>query len=69
MSVHTMVFMGFMPLGQMLLGSVGTVLGIDRAFFLGGIIVMSLAFITAIRAPALRAAVAEARPRVVARSG
>src|SRR5206468_3377247 len=32
MSVHTMVFMGFMPLGQMLLGSVGAVAGINTAF-------------------------------------
>ena len=35
MSVHTIVMIGFMPMGQMLLGSVGTVVGIDRAF-LGG---------------------------------
>src|SRR6195256_1820151 len=33
MSVHTMVFMGFMPLGQMILGSVGTIFGINTAFF------------------------------------
>src|SRR4029079_14364350 len=43
MSVHTMVFMGFMPLGQMLLGSLGTFIGIDRAFIVGGVIVVALA--------------------------
>lgn len=39
MSVHTMVFMGFMPLGQMLLGSLGTLAGINTAFLAGGLIV------------------------------
>ena len=33
--VHTMVFMGFVPLGQMLLGSLGTVAGINCAFLAG----------------------------------
>ena len=58
MSVHTMIFMGFMPLGQMLLGSVGAVLGINNAF----------AAYVAIRVPALRAAIATSRPRTAARS-
>ncbi len=69
MSVHTMVFMGFMPLGQMLLGSVGTVLGIDRAFFIGGVVVMSIALFAAIRGTALRAATSDIRVRSAARSG
>jgi predicted MFS family arabinose efflux permease len=69
MSVHTMVFMGFMPLGQMLLGSVGTVLGINNAFVIGGCIVMAVAAYAAIRVPALRGAIAAAHPRVVARPG
>ena len=69
MSVHTMIFMGFMPLGQMLLGSVGTVLGIDRAFVIGGIIVMAIAFFAATRAPALRDATAAPQAGLAARSG
>ena len=69
MSVHTMVFIGFMPLGQMLLGSLGAVLGINNAFVIGGCIVMAVAAYAAIRAPALRGAIATARPRMVARSG
>lgn len=69
MSVHTMVFMGFMPLGQMILGSVGTIVGIDNAFVVGGCIVMAVALFAAVRVPALRRAVAQARPRVVARTG
>ena len=69
MSVHTMVFMGFMPLGQMVLGSIGTVFGINTAFFVGGCIVMVIAAYAALRVPALRAAIASLRPGVVARSG
>jgi predicted MFS family arabinose efflux permease len=69
MSVHTMVFIGFMPLGQMILGSVGAVAGIDTAFFIGGCIVTAIAIFAAIRAPALRDAVSEERTRAVARSG
>jgi MFS family permease len=69
MSVHTMVFMGFMPLGQMILGSVGTVFGINTAFFIGGCIVMVVAAFAALRAPALRAALSAERTRAVARSG
>jgi MFS family permease len=69
MSVHTMVFIGFMPLGQMLLGSLGTAIGINYAFFVGGSIVATVALIAAARAPALRDAVAEPRPRAMARSG
>jgi predicted MFS family arabinose efflux permease len=69
MSVHTMVFMGFMPLGQMLLGSLGTVIGIDHAFIVGGIIVVALASYVALRVPAMRQAVSLTPPRVVARSG
>jgi MFS family permease len=69
MSVHTMVFMGFMPLGQMLLGSLGTFVGIDHAFVAGGLIVVALATYVALRVPAMREAVATSRPRVVARSG
>jgi predicted MFS family arabinose efflux permease len=69
MSVHTMVFMGFMPLGQMILGSVGTIFGINTAFFIGGCLVMAIAAYAAIRAPALRAALSAERAGAVARSG
>jgi predicted MFS family arabinose efflux permease len=68
MSVHTMVFMGFMPLGQMLLGALGTVIGIDNAFLVGGLIVVVVSTYALIRAGALREAMATVSPRVVARS-
>jgi hypothetical protein len=68
MSVHTLVFIGFMPLGQMVLGSIGTLVGINNAFLLGGVIVTLLAGYTALRVSALRDAVATARPRATANS-
>jgi MFS family permease len=68
MSVHTMVFMGFMPLGQMVLGSVGTLIGINNAFLFGGVIVTLLAGYAALRVSALRQAVATVRPRAAASS-
>jgi hypothetical protein len=63
MSVHTMVFMGFMPLGQMVLGSIGTLIGINNAFVIGGVIVTVLAGYAALRVSALREAIATVRPR------
>jgi hypothetical protein len=69
MSVHTMVFMGFMPLGQMLLGSVGTVAGINTAFLAGGMVVVAISTFALVRATALREALATVRPSVAARSG
>ena len=66
MSVQTMVFIGFMPLGQMLLGSIGTVGGMNAAFEAGGIVVVLIAGYAAIRVSALRDAVASTRPRAVA---
>jgi predicted MFS family arabinose efflux permease len=69
MSVHTMVFMGFMPLGQMLLGSLGAVAGINMAFLSGGIVVVLVSVFALLRATALRDAIATTQARVVARSG
>jgi hypothetical protein len=58
-----------MPLGQMLLGSIGAVAGINTAFFIGGCLVTAIALFAAARVPALRDALAEQRPRMVAGSG
>ncbi|TMB94283.1 MAG: MFS transporter [Chloroflexi bacterium] len=70
MSVHTMVFMGFMPLGQLVLGALGTVVGINNAFLVGGTAVALVATYAVLRAPALRMPMATpAGPRAVARSG
>jgi MFS family permease len=67
MSVHTMVFIGFMPLGQMLLGGLGSAIGINNAFLAGGLLVVSIALYAALRVPALRGAVAGSS-RAMARS-
>jgi predicted MFS family arabinose efflux permease len=69
MSVQTMVFMGLMPLGQLLLGSIGTVTEIGTAFLAGGVIVTALALYVGLTKPALRDFVETMRPRAVARSG
>src|SRR5438876_671924 len=66
MSVNTMVFIGFMPLGQLVLGAVGTVAGINTAFLIGGIIGTAVALYAGLRVTALREAVATPRPRAVA---
>jgi MFS family permease len=63
LSVQTMVFIGFMPLGQLVLGSVGTLVGINNAFLLGGVIVTLLAGYAALRVTALREPVSTAPPR------
>ena len=69
MSVYTMIFIGLMPLGQMVLGSVGSLVGINLAFLAGGTLVVLIALYAALRVPALRGALADAHPRLVARSG
>lgn len=61
MSVQTMVFIGFMPLGQMLLGSVGTIVGINNAFLIGGLCVTGIAGYAVLRVNALREAVSASR--------
>jgi hypothetical protein len=53
----------------MLLGSLGTVVGINGAFLAGGIVVALLSIFALLRATALREAIATTHPRVVARSG
>ena len=63
MSLQTMVFIGFMPLGQMLLGLVGAFAGIGNALVLGGVIVALVAAYAAIRVSGLREAVATSPPR------
>jgi len=68
MSVYTMIFIGFMPLGQMVLGSLGSFIGINNSFLIGGLVVTTVAVYSALRVPALRAAAAETTT-AIARSG
>ena len=54
MSVYTMVFLGLMPLGSMVLGLAGTFVGTGVALLIGGLALFSAAAYTAVRAPQVR---------------
>lgn len=61
MSVHTMVFLGVMPLGTLVLGALGTAVGIDVAIIAGALGVLALVLYAAVRVAPLRDAVATPR--------
>ncbi len=63
MSVHTMLFMGFMPLGSMLLGSIGTFVGVSTSFVIGGTVIALVTLYAALRVPELRRASSQPRHR------
>jgi MFS family permease len=70
MSVHATLWMGVMPLGQLLLGAVASVIGVDQVYVGGGILTFVVSLGAVWRARALRdlrAPVgAESAPRVAA---
>jgi len=45
MSIFTMVFLGFMPLGQLVQGALGSVIGIDLVFQAGGVLTVAAALL------------------------
>ena len=63
MSVHTMMFMGFMPLGSLVLGSIGTFVGVATSFVIGGVSVALVTLYVALRVPAVRLATSQPRHR------
>ncbi len=63
MSVHTMVFIGLMPLGSMILGSIGTLVGVSTSFVIGGVAVALVTLYAAVRVPAIRLATSQPRHR------
>ena len=63
MSVYTMVFMGLMPLGSMVMGSIGSVAGTGAGLLAGGVACTIVAIYAAVRVPALGLVVSEPRPR------
>jgi hypothetical protein len=65
MSVYTMVFMGLMPLGSMVMGSIGSVVGTGGGLLAGGVACTIVALYAFIRVPPLRLAVGDARVRVL----
>jgi MFS family permease len=54
MSIYTMIFLGFMPLGSWLLGSIASVTSLPVAFALGGVVLIAAVAIIA-RRPDIRA--------------
>lgn len=63
MSVQTMVFVGLMPLGSLVLGGIGTLVGVANSFVIGGLVVAVATLFIAVSMPAVRAATAQARHR------
>jgi MFS family permease len=56
MSVHVTVMLGIVPLGVMVLGSLGTVVGVDVSVLAGGLLVTALAVFAGLRSKALMSA-------------
>ena len=54
MSVYTMVFLGLMPLGSLVLGVAGSLVGTGTALAAGGLVVVGATGLTALRAPQIR---------------
>jgi MFS family permease len=63
MSIFAMIFMGIMPLGQLALGALGSIVGIDIAMLAGGAATLCAALYAFVRVPAIRDL--EARAHVV----
>jgi predicted MFS family arabinose efflux permease len=68
MSVYTMVFKGLMPLGSMVMGSIGSVVGIGGALLAGGGACTLVGLYAAARIPKLREATGGARHLAAGRS-
>ena len=61
MSVFAMILMGIMPLGQLALGALGSVFGIDVVLFAGGAATLAAGIYGFVRLPALRDLTTRAR--------
>ena len=62
MSVYTMVFMGLMPLGSMVMGSIGSFAGIGTGLLAGGVLCTLVALYAGARIDELRQATGGPRP-------
>ena len=65
MSVYTMVFMGLMPLGSMVMGSIGSVVGTAGGLLAGAVVCTLVAVYASARVPSLRLAEGGAGARAV----
>jgi MFS family permease len=55
MSLWGLLFIGFMPIGQLVLGALGSLLGIHAALAIGGSVAFAAGLYAAVRLPGLRA--------------
>ncbi len=65
MSLWGILFIGLMPIGQLALGALGSLLGINAALFIGGAIALAAGVYGARRVPAVVAWRAPARPHIL----
>ncbi|HEV2010569.1 MAG TPA: MFS transporter, partial [Candidatus Limnocylindria bacterium] len=68
MSVYTMVFMGLMPLGSMVMGSIGSVAGVAAGLLAGGVVCTIVALYAGARIAPLRQATSGRRSLTARRS-
>jgi hypothetical protein len=54
MSLWGLLFIGLMPVGQLALGTLGSLLGIHAALAIGGVVAFAAGLYAAVRLPALR---------------
>lgn len=66
MSVWALLFIGLMPIGQLALGALGSLLGVHAALAVGGAVAFASGLYATLRVPALREWRSPARMRVVA---
>lgn len=64
MSLWGILFIGIMPVGQLALGVLGSLLGIHTSLFVGGAVALCAGVYAAMRVPAVAAWRAPSRPRV-----
>jgi MFS family permease len=55
MSAFTMIFMGIMPLGQLVLGALGSLFGVEQVLFVGGAVALGSALYAYVRVGAISA--------------
>jgi hypothetical protein len=63
MSVHSVLFMGVLPLGVLILGTVGTFVGVTTTLTVSGVLLAAVTLVVAVRVPAVRRATSQPRHR------
>ena len=63
MSVYTMIQIGLIPLGTMVLGSLGSIAGVSTSLFVGGAVITIAAVYALFRVPAIRGVTSQPRHR------